>query len=58
MEIPVIVALDIGEDFKPWVWMVRAIHAQNGYDHPVDNLCLAISLAMEICGLGELGVQH
>jgi hypothetical protein len=31
---------------------------QNVYDHPIDDLCLAISLGMESCGLGELGVQH
>jgi hypothetical protein len=30
----------------------------NVYDHLVDDLCLAISLRMESCGLGELGVQH
>jgi hypothetical protein len=28
------------------------------HDHPVDDLCLAISLGMESCGLSELGVQH
>ena len=28
------------------------------YNHHVDNLFLAISLGMESCGLGELGVQH
>jgi hypothetical protein len=31
---------------------------QNVYNHPVDDLCLAISLRMESCGLGELGVRH
>ena len=31
---------------------------QNVYDHPVDDIFLAISLRMESYGLGELGVQH
>ena len=31
---------------------------KNVYDHPVEDLCLAISLGMENCGIGELGVQH
>ena len=30
----------------------------NVYNHLADDLCLAISFGMEICGLGELGVQH
>ena len=30
------------------------MHAQNVYNHPVDDLYLAISLGMEIFGLGEL----
>jgi hypothetical protein len=28
------------------------------YDHLVDDLCLTISLQMESCGIGELGIQH
>ena len=28
------------------------------YNHPVGDLCLAISLGIESFGLGELGVQH
>ena len=37
---------------------VDALHAQNVYDHPIDNLYLAISLGMEGCRLSEFGVQH
>ena len=40
------------------VWILWVIHAQNVHNHPVDNLCLAISLRMEGCGLREFGVQH
>jgi len=38
--------------------MLRVVHAHNVYDHPVDDLCLAIILGMESCGFSELGVQH
>ena len=58
MDGSVIAMLYIGEDFIPCVWMLQVLHAQNVYDHPVDDLCLAISLGVESCGLSELGVQH
>ena len=50
--------LYIGEALIPCAWMLLIVHAQNVYNHPVDDLYLAISLGMERCGLGELGVQH
>ena len=52
------VVLDIREALILCVWMLCIVHLQNVYDHPVDDLCLAISLGMERCGLSELGVQH
>jgi hypothetical protein len=58
MESPVVAVLYIGEDLIPCVCMLSIVHAQNVYNHSVDDLCLAISLRMESCGLGELGVQH
>ena len=58
MESPVVAVLYIGEAPIPCVWILLIVHAQNVYDHPVDDLYLAISLQMESCGLGELGVQH
>ena len=39
-------------------WILLFLHAQNVYDHLVDDLCFSIGLGMESCGLGELGVQH
>ena len=54
----VVAVLNIGEALVPCVWMLLVVHAQNVYDHPIDDLCLAISLGMESCGLSELGVQH
>ena len=53
-----IVVLDIGETFIPHVWMLRVVHAQNVYDHHVDNLYLAISLGMESRGLSKFCIQH
>ena len=49
---------DIGEALIPCAWMLSVVHAQNVYNHPDDDLCLAISLGMESCGLSEFGVQH
>ena len=54
----VITVLYIRKALIPYAWMVLIVHAQNLYNHPVDDLCLAIILRMESCGLGELGVQH
>jgi len=54
----VVVVLDIGEDFIPCVWMLRVVHAQDVHDHPIDDLCLAISLGVEFHGLSELGIQQ
>ena len=48
----------IGKALVPCSWMIWIVHAQNVYIHPVDDLCLAISLGMESCGLSEIGVQH
>ena len=48
----------IGEALIPCAWMLLIVHAQNVDNHSVDNLCLAICLGMESCGLGELGIQH
>ena len=42
-----VVLLDIGEAFIRCLWVLRIVHAQNVYDHPIDDLCLAISLGME-----------
>ena len=58
MESSVITMLYIGEALVPCAWMLWIVHVQNVYNHSVDDLCLAIYLVMESCGLGELGVQH
>jgi len=58
MERPVVVLLDIGEALIPCAGMPWVVHAQNVYDHPDNDLFLAISMGMERCGLSELEVQH
>ena len=58
MESSVVAMLDIGEDFISCAWMLRVVHAQHVYNHPVDDLCLAISLGVESRGLSDLGIQH
>ena len=58
VESPVVVVLNIREALFPCAWILGVVHAQNVYDHPVDNLCLTISLRMEGYGLSDFGVQH
>ena len=56
LESMVITLLYIGKTLIPCAWILWIVHTQNVYNHPIDDLCLAISLGMESCGLGELGV--
>ena len=58
METFVVAMVDIGEAFFPCALMIRVVNAQNVYDHPVDDLCFAISLGLESYCLSELGIQH
>ena len=54
MESSIVVVLDIGEDFILGAWMIRGVHAQNFYDHLVDDLFLAISLGVESVGFNPV----
>ena len=58
MERFVVVVLYIGEAFIPCAWMLQVVHAHNVYEHPIDDLCLAISLGLESCGHSKFGIQH
>ena len=58
VESPIITMLYIREALVPCAWMLWIVHAQNVYNHSVDDLYLAIYLGMESCGLGELGIQN
>jgi hypothetical protein len=56
MESHVVTVLDIWETLVPCTWMIRIVHAKDVHNHPIDDLCLAIGLGVEISGFCELGV--
>jgi hypothetical protein len=58
MEIPVVTVLFIWKTLVPCTWMLRILHAQDVQNHPIDDLCSAISLGVEISAFGDLGVQQ
>jgi hypothetical protein len=58
MEIPIVTVLDIWKTLVPCMWMLRIVHAQDVYNHLIDNLYLSISLEVERSGFCELGVQQ
>jgi hypothetical protein len=49
--------LDIGKTLIPYVGVLGIVHAQDMYDHPIDDLSLDIYLGVEGNGFGELGIQ-
>jgi hypothetical protein len=57
MESPVVNVLDIWETLVPCTWMLIIVHVWDVHNHPIDDLCLAISLGVERSGFYELGVQ-
>jgi hypothetical protein len=50
--------LDIGKTLIPCAGVLGIVHAQDMYDHPIDDLSLAIYLGVEGSGFGELGIQQ
>jgi hypothetical protein len=50
--------VDIWETLIPCTRMLRVVHAQDVYNHPIDDLSLAIDLGVERSGFCELGVQQ
>ena len=58
MESPVVTVLNIWETLIPCTWMLRVVHVQDVHNHPIDDLCLAISLGVESSGFSELGVNQ
>jgi hypothetical protein len=58
MERPVVTVLDISETLVPCTWMLIILHAHDVHNHPIDDLCLAISLGVESSGFCELGFQQ
>jgi len=54
MDSYVVALLYIGEAFTPCAWMLQVVHAHNVYDHPVEDLYLAISLGWNVMDLVSL----
>ena len=50
--------LNIGKTLIPCVGMFLIVHEHDMYDHPIDDLSLAIYLGVEGSGFGELGIQQ
>ena len=42
----------------PCAWMFGFGHLQDVHDHPINHLCLVVSLGMEGSVFGELGIQQ
>jgi hypothetical protein len=50
--------LDIEKTIIPCAGVLRIVHAWDMYDHPIDDLNLAIYLGVEGSGFAELGIQQ
>jgi hypothetical protein len=50
--------MDIGKTLIPCVGVIGIVHAQDMYNHPIDNLSLAIYLGVEGSGFDELSIQQ
>jgi hypothetical protein len=48
--------LDIWKTLIPCAGVLGIVHAHDMYDHPIDDLSLAICLGVEGSGFGELGI--
>ena len=58
MQGSVVAMLDIGKTLIPCEGVFWIVHAQDMYDHPIDDLILAICLGVERSGFIELGIQQ
>jgi hypothetical protein len=58
MQGSVVAMVDIGKTLIPCGGVVGIVHMQDMYDHPIDDLSLAICLGVEGSGFGELGIQQ
>jgi hypothetical protein len=56
MQGSVVAILDIGMTLIPCAGVFLILHVQDMYDHSIDELSLAICLAVEGSGFGELGI--
>jgi hypothetical protein len=58
MQGSIVAMLDIGKNLIQCVGVFLIVHAHDMYDHPIDDLSLAICLGVEGSGFGELGIQQ
>jgi hypothetical protein len=58
MQGSIVAMLDIGKTLIPCVGVFWIVHAQDIYDHSIDNLSLVVCLGVEGSGFGELGIQQ
>jgi hypothetical protein len=54
----IVAMLDIGKTLIPCVGVLGIVHVHDMYDHPIDDLSLAIYLGVEGIGFGEIGIQQ
>jgi hypothetical protein len=52
----VVAMMGIEKNLIPCVGVLGVLHAQDMYDHPIDELSLAIYLGVEGSGFGELSI--
>jgi hypothetical protein len=48
--------LDIGKTLIPCAEVLGILHAEDMYDHPIDDPSLVIYLGVEGTGFGDLGI--
>jgi hypothetical protein len=48
--------LNIRKALIPCAWILGFVHSQDINDHPIDDLCLSISLGVGGSGFGDFGV--
>jgi hypothetical protein len=58
MEGFIVAMFNIRKDLIPCTWILGVVHVQDMHDHPIDELCLSISLGVYRNGFSELGVQQ
>jgi hypothetical protein len=57
MQGSIVAILDTGKTLIPCEGVFLIVHAQDMYDHPIEDLSLAIYLGVEGSVFGELGIQ-
>jgi hypothetical protein len=53
-----VVSLNIRNTIIPCMWMLGFVHYEDTYNHPIEYLCMSISLGMECIGFDQLAIHH